>query len=167
MYLGTGNSLLPGPQTCPPVQAPGPSQGTSTRCSGTGLAEMWRANPAHLQCEHRPRGPEGGPLPASPDGTEQQFISRFPESGVVPGAGSGRLEGRDPGEAAAIGISFAPNLEVPAEHAGEAKTPGSLGGCCSGGRKGLMSGSGRHTWCRPYDALSHLDSFSVHIGFVS
>lgn len=74
---------------------------------------------------------------------------------------------RDPGEAAAIGISFAPNLEVPAEHAGEAKTPGSLGVCSSRGRKGLMSGSGQHTGCRPYDALSHLDSFKVHIGFVS
>ena len=86
---------------------------------------------------------------------------------MVPGEGSARPEGCDPGETAVTCISFASNLEVPAEHPRGAGTPGVMDGCSRGARKGLVSGSGQHPWCRPQDAPSHLDSLGVHIDFIS
>ena len=86
--MSLGSSLLPSWQARPTVQAPRPPQGVGTRSSSTGLAEMWKANPAHpwagvreshFQPERRPRAPEGGPLFASPNEMEQQSGSHFPK----------------------------------------------------------------------------------------
>lgn len=110
-------------------------------------------NPAHPQHTRPPRGPERA-QPHRPvlRRLSNGFAATFPGVGV-PRAGSGRLEGHDPGAAAtATRVGLAPNLE--------AKTPGSVGVSLAGPGKGLVSGSGPHTRCRSYDAPPHLGNLT-------
>lgn len=60
-----------------------------------------------------------------------------PECGG-PQSGVGRLEGRGPGEAAATSISVAPNVEVPAECAEQARPRGAWAVSTPGGQEELF-----------------------------